>query len=293
MADQEEKIIAAPSTELWFTEATPESGFKYSLRIDDVLHREQTPYQRLEVFETSDFGRALVLDGFVNVSQRDNFFYHEVMAHPALFIHDAPKRVLIIGGGDCGVLREVLRHDGVEHVDMIEIDERVVEVSKIYFPELTEANDDPRGHIRFVDGIKWVAETEPGFYDVIVVDSTDPVGPAAELFSEEFYANCFRALGDGGMVVVQSESPIFHLNILKSIHGKLRRAGFQQSHAMLYPTVVYGGGTWSSTIARKNGSLKDFREEDARGRNFPTRYYNEEVHRGLMATPEYMKDVEG
>ncbi|WP_449220012.1 polyamine aminopropyltransferase [Tistrella mobilis] len=287
-----EKIIAAADSELWFTERMAGTGFQYSLQIAEVLHAERTPFQRLEVFRTTGFGTAMVLDGFVNVSDKDEFFYHEVMAHPALFIHERPRRVLIIGGGDCGVLREVLRHPAIDHVDMVEIDERVVRVSEKFFPELTASNNDPRASIRFEDGVAWVRNAAPGSYDVIIVDSTDPVGPAEGLFGAAFYADCHRILTDGGMVVVQSESPLFHQGRLKEIHRCLRGAGFVDSHPMTYPTVIYGGGTWSSSIARKGRQLNDgVRWDDIETRPFPTRYYNRGVHVSLMTLSGYLAPV--
>ena len=135
------------------------------------------------------------------VSTRDNFFYHEMISHPALYTHPNPKRVWIIGGGDCGTLREVLKHPSVEHAVQIDIDERVTRLAEIYFPELCESNDDPRAELKFIDGIKWVKEAAPDSVDMIIVDSTDPVGPAEGLFSDEFYRDCFNCLSENGMIV--------------------------------------------------------------------------------------------
>ena len=287
-----ERITAAAESELWFTERMAGTGFQYSLQVAEVLHAEVTPFQRLEVFRTTGFGTAMVLDGFVNVSDKDEFFYHEVMAHPALFIHARPRRVLIIGGGDCGVLREVLRHGDIDHVDMVEIDERVVRVSERFFPALTASNSDPRAAIRFEDGVAWVRDAADASYDVIIVDSTDPVGPAEGLFGAAFYADCHRILTDGGLVVVQSESPLFHQGRLAEIHRCLRGAGFADSHPMTYPTVIYGGGTWSSSIARKGRRLSDgVRWDDIDNRPFATRYYDRGIHTGLMSLPGYLAPV--
>jgi len=136
----------------WFTELCDEAGSAFSLRIRAKLHEEQTPFQKIEIYETTDFGNLMVIDGFIMLSSRDNFLYHEMMSHPVLFTHPAPKRVLIIGGGDCGTLREVLRHPDVETVEQVDIDERVTRLSEIHFPELCEANDDPRAHLHFADG---------------------------------------------------------------------------------------------------------------------------------------------
>jgi len=162
----------------WFTEICPESGSAFSLKLKEKLHEEQTPFQHIEIYETEHFGTLMVIDGFIMLSDYDNFFYHEMMSHPALFTHPGPEQVLIIGGGDCGTLREVLRHPEVKRVVQVEIDERVTRLAERYFPELCEANDDPRAELRFADGIQWVKEAPPGSIDLIIVDSTDPIGPA-------------------------------------------------------------------------------------------------------------------
>ncbi|MGD8827221.1 MAG: polyamine aminopropyltransferase, partial [Gammaproteobacteria bacterium] len=197
----------------WFTEPVPEAGLAMSLKVTDKLHEEQSDFQRIEIYETEGFGTLMVIDGFVMLTDRDNFVYHEMMSHPALFTHERPRRVAVIGGGDCGTLREVLRHPEVEEAWQVEIDERVTRLAEKFFPELCDSNNDPRARLLFDDGIKWVADAEPGSLDVIIVDSTDPIGPAEGLFNEAFYRSCHRALGEGGILVQQSESPLLHLNL--------------------------------------------------------------------------------
>ena len=165
----------------WFTEQVPMADTAFSLKIKQKLHEEHSEFQHLEIYETETFGNLMVIDGCTMVSTRDNFFYHEMMSHPALFTHPSPKRVWIIGGGDCGTLKEVLKHASVEQAVQIDIDERVTRLAEIYFPELCESNDDPRAELKFIDGIKWVKEAAPDSVDMIIVDSTDPVGPAEGL----------------------------------------------------------------------------------------------------------------
>jgi len=272
----------------WYTEQWAEQGSAISLKITKKLHDEQSQYQRIEIFETETFGKLMTLDGLVMVTDRDNFVYHEMMSHPALFTHDNPERVLIIGGGDCGTLREVLKHPGVQAAEQVELDERVTRVAEQFFPDLCENNGDPRARLVFADGIRWVADAKPDSYDVIIVDSTDPVGPAAGLFSREFYQNCHRALGHGGIVVGQSESPLFHPDLIVSMHQSMRAAGFDDTATRQFHQVTYPSGWWSCTMARKGGKLGSFREKEASQRKFETRYYNSAIHRAAGALPEFL-----
>lgn len=290
-------ILGAESNRLsklgedWFTEIAEEAGSALSLRLGAAgrIHEEQTPYQHIEVYETEHFGRLLTIDGFVMLSDRDNFIYHEMMAHPALYTHPKPRRVLIIGGGDCGTLREVLRHPEVEEVRQVEIDERVTRVAERFFPRLCEANADPRARLEFGDGIRFVKEAPAASVDVIIVDSTDPIGPAEGLFARPFYADCLRALGEHGILVGQSESPLLHMELLRSMHGALRGAGFHDVLTLHFPQPVYPSGWWSATMACKDMPLSGYREDDAREKPFETRYYNAGIHAAGMAAPEFFR----
>ena len=271
----------------WFTEYCDESGSAFSLRIKEKLHGEQSRYQKIEIYDTTDFGRLMVIDGFIMLSGRDNFLYHEMMSHPVLYTHHAPRRVAIIGGGDCGTLREVLRHPEVESVTQIEIDERVTRLAEIYFPELCENNTDPRAELIFVDGSEWMQQAETGSLEVIIVDSTEPIGPGKALFSEVFYRDCHRVLGDSGLLVQQSESPLIHMKILQQMHQALLAAGFEHRKSLFFPQSVYPSGWWSATLARKGAEIEGFREADAQGRPFTTCYYNSDIHRAAFAVPEF------
>jgi spermidine synthase len=271
----------------WFTEIAGESGVAFSLKSSGKLHEEQTPYQKIEVYGTSHFGNLLVIDGCVMLSQRDNFLYHEMMSHPALFSHPEPRDVLIIGGGDCGTLQEVLRHDSVRSATQVEIDERVTRVSERWFPELCAANDDPRARLVFDDGIRWVKDSAPGSLDVIIVDSTDPVGPAEGLFRKPFYEDCLACLRPDGILVQQSESPLLHMSIIRSMRREMRGAGFESLLTINFPQCVYPSGWWSATLAGKRNPLTELREQDIAGKLFPTQYYNLAIHRAVMAQPEF------
>lgn len=275
----------------WYSEIHGAQGSAFSLKIKEKLHDEQTPFQRIEIYETEGFGTLMTIDGLVMVTDRENFLYHEMMSHPALFTHPNPKQVLIIGGGDCGTLREVLKHKSVEGAWQVEIDERVTRVAEKYFPELCESNGDPRAHLHFEDGIKWVAEAADATYDVIIVDSTDPVGPAEGLFNEAFYRNVWRVLKPNGILVGQSESPLYHLDLIQSIHQALRNVGFLDVLTLNFPQPGYPSGWWSATMAGKDTTLANFREEAAANKPFKTRYYNAAIHRAAMAAPELLREA--
>ena len=276
----------------WFTEAHAASGSSIGFRTERLLCAEKTRFQNIEIYETTDWGNLMVIDGCIMLTGRDNFLYHEMMSHPALFTHARPKRVVIVGGGDCGTLREVLRHERVEHAVQVEIDERVTRLAEKYFPELCEANSDPRTQLLFDDGIKYMADSAPESLDVVIVDSTDPVGPAEGLFNAAFYASCFRALRKGGILVQQSESPIAHLDLIESMRAEMRKAGFESVHTLPFPQPCYPTGWWSCTMARKGAKLDEFRERDASAKDFPTRYYNAAIHRAALAVPEFMRGID-
>jgi len=276
----------------WFTEAYPANGAALSMEIKAKLHEEQTPFQRIEIYDTTGFGKLMVIDGCTMVSSRENFLYHEMMTHPVLFTHPNPRRVWIIGGGDCGSLREVLKHPGIESAIQIEIDERVTRLAERYFPELCESNSDPRAQLLFIDGIQWVKDAPTGSVDVIIVDSTDPVGPAEGLFNQAFYEQCLRCLSEGGILIQQSESPLFHLPLMEAMHRTMRGAGFTSTRTLFFPQFIYPSGWWSGTMASK-GDLTGFRREAAESKGFSTSYYNVDVHQAAFAQPNFFKDLMG
>src|SRR6478752_7693347 len=275
----------------WFTEEHEHSGSSIGFRVKEKLHAEKTPFQTIEIYDSTDWGKLMVIDGCMMVTTRDNFFYHEMMAHPALFTHPRAKRVVIIGGGDCGTLREVLKHEEVESAIQVEIDERVTRLAEKYFPELCESNSDPRAQLLFIDGIKWMAECEEETLDVIIVDSTDPIGPAEGLFNEAFYESCLKALKSGGILVQQSESPLAHLPLLKSMRRAMKNAGFQALRTLTFPQPCYPTGWWSATLARKGVDLEDFRERGAEMKQFETKYYNVDMHKAALAMPEFLREA--
>ena len=277
----------------WFDERFAQSGSSVGFRVTEKLHEEQSPFQKLEIWETTDWGKLMVIDGCIMLTSRDNFLYHEMMSHPALFTHSNPKQVVIIGGGDCGTLREVLKHKEVEHAVQVDIDERVTRLAEHYFPELCESNSDPRADLRFDDGVAYMRNAEAESVDVVIVDSTDPVGPAEGLFNEAFYQSCLRALRPGGILVQQSESPLIHSGLIKAMRHHMKAAGFGTVRTLPFPQPCYPTGWWSCTLARKNGELTSFRERGAATKHFETRYYNVDIHRAALVMPEFMKQELG
>lgn len=272
----------------WFSEADDKTGTGFSLKLGEKLHDEQSDYQRIEIYATETFGKLMVIDGCTMVSTRDNFLYHEMMSHAALFTHPDPKRVVIIGGGDCGTLREVLKHPGVEHALQVEIDERVTRLAEEHFPELCESNNDPRAELYFGDGIAWMRDAAAGSVDVVIVDSTDPIGPAEGLFNRAFYADVHRALGENGLLVQQSESPFLHLSIVKAMHDEMRAAGFVDTRLLNFPQPLYPSGWWSSTHALKDAKQSP-RYSAVDEKALQTQYYTAEVHQASLALPPFVR----
>ena len=245
--------MAETSFTKWFDEAFGDEGTKFGVAIKEKCHEEQTPYQKLEIYKTETFGNLMVLDGCFMVTTRDNFLYHEMMSHPVLFTHPAPKRVVVVGGGDCGTLREVLKHSSVEEACQVEIDERVTRLSEEYFPELCESNNDPRAKFYFEDAAAWIKNQPDASIDVLIIDSTDPIGPAEQLFGPAFLAEAYRTLSKDGIIVQQSESPLLHADtIIADLEAKLTGAGFKHPQQVLFPQPSYPSGWWSATMAQKS-----------------------------------------
>ena len=277
----------------WHYENFEPTGSAIGYRITGKLDEVQSPFQKIEIYGTTDWGNLMLIDGAVMLTARDNFLYHEMMAHPALFTHPDPRRVVIIGGGDCGTLREVLRHPGVEQVVQCDIDEQVTRMAEKWFPELCESNADPRARLLFDDGVAYMRDCEPGSVDLVIVDSTDPVGPAEGLFNKAFHESCFRAVKDDGILVQQSESPLALLPLIREMRGEMAKAGFARFATLPFPQPCYPTGWWSCTLARKPGAGDGFafREQDAHAKAFPTRYYSADVHRGALATPPFVAEA--
>lgn len=274
--------------DFWFTELhTP--NFNIRVRVKETLEVRRTTYQDLAIIDTFDFGRMLVLDGIIQTTEADEFIYHEMIAHVPLFSHPKPERVLVIGGGDGGVVREVLRHKAVRQVDHVEIDEAVTAACRRWLPSISGALDDPRVKQHFTDGVEFVrlaAGEKGGHYDVIIVDSTDPLGPAVGLFGPVFYGNARKALRPGGILNVQSESPWFtRPAMLRSFHGIRRSFPTARLYTAHVPT--YSTYTWSFTIGSDAGDPAQATVPDPLP--FETEYYTPQVHRAAFVLPAFLE----
>ncbi len=273
--------------ENWYTEKhTPTRGLTF--RIEEHLYRESSPYQTIEILKTIDFGTVMLLDGVVMVTEKDEFAYHEMLTQPTIFTHPKPERVLIIGGGDGGTLKQVLRHPEVDKATVVEIDEMVPRVAKLHFPLLAEAFKDPRAEVVFEDGIEYLKNRKDEF-DVILIDSTDPVGVAEGLFHRDFYQNCHHALKADGILTIQSESPwIPHLQpVIQRTHKDLKSLF---AHVMPYTAAIqtYQAGFWLFQMAsKKHHPLK----VKLRHRQMDFRYYTRELHQGCFALPQFVQDI--
>jgi spermidine synthase len=260
---------------------TPTSGIFFVPR--RRLLTAKTRFQQMEIYETDSFGRVLLLDGLVQTTERDEFFYHEMLVHPAMTAHPKPDDVLIIGGGDGGALREVLRHR-VRRATLVEIDESVITACRRYFPGLASSFDDPRASVRIADGNDFIGESTDGF-DVILVDSSDPVGPSAILHQRRFFASLKTRLKPGGVIAAQAGSVVFHLDHLKRKAAFLKKL-FRASAYYLGPVPTYPGGLWCyAFLSDRIDPLKPLRKDPPRG----LRYYNKDVHRAAFASPELLR----
>lgn len=263
-----------------------------SIDIDRQLYCAQSKFQRIDVFETPDFGRILALDGILMLTERDEFIYHEMVTHVPMAVHPAARNVLIIGGGDGGAVRELCRYDTVEHIDLVEIDEAVVEVCRQYFPDVSCSLSDARVTVRFEDGLKFVRRCSEA-YDVIIVDSTDPFGPGEGLFTKEFYGNCFKALKEDGILVNQHENPFYpdDAAAVRRIHKQIvlsfPLSRLYQAHIPTYPS-----GHWLFGFSsKKYHPVQHLDAERWNARGIGTRYYNTNLHRAAFALPTYVEDL--
>jgi len=268
--------------ELWYTEKQTKA-YGITAKVRETLYTVQTPYQHLAVIDTEEFGRMLVLDGMVQTTVRDEFVYHEMIAHPALVAHPDPKRVAVIGGGDGGVVREVLKHSAVEQVTLVEIDQEVIEASRRYLPEIAAGLADPRVEILVTDGIQHVRDTRAA-YDIVLVDSTEPVGAAVGLFSESFYRNIYQSLKDDGMMVAQTESPLFNAELITQSYRGIERA-FPVTKLYLASIPTYPSGLWSFTLGSKRACPLAVERSDIP--DLDTEYYNDAVHYGAFQLPNF------
>ncbi len=277
--------------ELWFTE-NHTKNVRFSIKVDKQLCSMQSDFQRIDVFTSEEFGRFLTLDGYMMLTEKDEFIYHEMMVHVPMSVHPNVKNVLVIGAGDGGVVRELTKYDEIERIDMVEIDKMVVDVCREYLPFTACKLDDKRVNIFYQDGLKFVRNKE-NEYDLIIVDSTDPFGPGEGLFTKEFYGNCFRALKEDGIVVNQHESPYYSDDALamqrahKRIVQSFDISRVYQAHIPTYPS-----GHWLFGFSsKKYHPVKDIDEERWNSLGIQTKYYNTNLHKGAFYLPNYVENL--
>ncbi len=269
-------------------ERNEENAYSVRYDIENVLYSKKSQFQKVEVVETKGHGRMLLNDDLVMISERDEFVYHDMIVHPALFTHPNPRRVLIIGGGDGGTAREVLRHSSVEKCDMVEIDELVIEACREFLPVTAVAMSTPKPRFSLFidDGVKFVRETK-NTYDVVIVDSTDPIGPATPLFGRDFYRDVFARLAEDGLVVSQGESPYYNAKMQASmvqILGEL----FPIVRYLNFTNLTYPGGLWSFSFASKRWHpIRDFSADRVRGSNLKFRYYTPDIQSAAFSLPAF------
>ncbi len=268
-----------------FFERDPYAPIRHAYAIKEVLYYKKSKYQEILVVDTEDFGKLLILDGVVQLDERFEFTYHEFLAHVPLFAHQNPRSVLIIGGGDGGTLREVLKHKCVERVVLVDIDEEVIKVSKRFFPTLSSGFSDSRVIVLNEDGYEFVKKCEAEF-DVVIVDSTDPVGFAHALITEDFFRYVFRALKEDGIYVGQTESLYYHLELLKKVQKSLREV-FPITDLYAWVVPIYAGYWWSFSV----GSKKFNPREVKRKVDVNTKFYSEELHKHCFLPKNFYKKI--
>lgn len=273
--------------ELWYTEKQTDN-LGLSCKIKESLHTEQTAFQHLAIIDTIQYGKMLTLDGLVMTTEKDEFVYHEMISHVALNTHPNPEKVLVIGGGDGGAIREIVKNSKVKKAVLVEIDERVIKTSSEYLPSISCAlSGNPKVEVIVEDGIKFVYEHHDEF-DVILIDSTDPIGPATGLFSREFYQKVSECLKKDGIMVAQSESPFLHQDLIKEMYRCISGI-FPITKLFTVPIPTYPSGYWSFTMGSKR-----YDPEKIEDKNIPvldTKYYCAEVHKGAFKLPRFVRDL--
>lgn len=273
--------------ELWYTEKQTQN-YGITAKIENTIHTEQSEFQRIDLIETNQWGKMLVLDGMVMTTDKDEFVYHEMITHLAMNTHPNPKTVVVVGGGDGGAIREILKYPSVEKAVLAEIDGRVIEVSKQYLPEIAGKLDDPRVDIQVVDGIKYIQENK-GMFDVILVDSTEPIGPAEGLFAREFYQSIYEALKEDGIMVAQSESPFFNADLITRVYKDISSI-FPITRYYTGSIPTYPSGLWSWTMGSKKHDPLEVNEAELIEPE-GTKYYHKGLHKSVFNVPKFVQEL--
>ena len=281
--------MPTPPFEKYAQEVNQKNHFAVQFEITETLFSGVSDFQKVEIVDTKGHGRMLLNDDLVMLSERDEFAYHDMITHVPLFVHPNPEKVLVIGGGDGGTAREVLRHPAVKKCVMVEIDEMVVEASREFLPVTSGELNNPRLELLIQDGVKYMKESTETF-DVIIIDSTDPIGPATPLFGEEFYRDVAARLSDNGVVVAQGESPWYETTMQKKLLTVVKDI-FPVRSYYNFSNLTYPGGLWSFMYASKGlHPLKDFDAPKVAASGLKFRYYNEGIHQAAFSLPQFMKD---
>lgn len=279
--------------DLWYSEYHS-NEVKLSLNISKYLHEEETPFQKIAFMHNETYGTFFTLDGYIMLTQRDEFVYHDMITHPAMATNPEIKNVLIIGGGDGGSARELSRYSHIERIDMVEIDERVVRLCQDFLPQTSKVLDkDPRVRLYFEDGLAFAKNAKDGQYDLILVDSTDPIGPSEGLFSYEFYKNCFRILNENGILINQHESAFYEdvRSEMVRAHQKIKKI-FPIAKVYGFNIPTYASGYWYFGFASKKfDPINDQQKEKWESFGLKTKYYNSALHSGCFALPSYVRDI--
>jgi len=277
--------------QLWYTEDHSKEA-KFSIKVEQQLYSGKSDFQRIDVFQSNEFGKFFTLDGLVMITEKDEFIYHDMIVHVPMATNPNIKNVLVIGAGDGGTVRELVRYDSIKKIDMVEIDKLVVDVCREYFPNSTSGLDDERVSLYFQDGLKFVSEKE-NEYDLIIVDSTDPIGPGEGLFTREFYSNCHRALTKDGILVNQHESPFYeeYAKAMQRAHKRIHEF-FPVAKVYQVHIPTYASGHWLFGFASKSfDPVRDLNDEKWNALGLETGYYNTEIHKAAFALPNYVKKL--
>ena len=280
--------------ENWFEEKSYHQQIAFKVKVKELLHEEQSKWQKIEVLETHALGKLLLLDGKTMVSELDEFVYHEVLGHIPNMINGEAKKALIVGGGDGGIVREMVRHPNLEQIDLVEIDERVVEVSKKYFPDCTSGLSDSRVNVHYKDGIKFI-EDHKNEYDIVIIDSTDPEGFAEGLFSKNFYQKVYESLNETGIMMNQTENPFLDEYNIADIYTNMKSA-FPIVSALTAPMIIYPGVFWTFGFASKKFNINDISEakkEWLKNSSHKLKWYNPEWHLGSNQLANFVKEKLG
>lgn len=273
-----------------FTEKYPEAKASFSMEISRVLYSEKSPFQKIEILESSFFGKILVIDNCIMLTEKDEFIYHEMITHVPLHVHPHPAKILVIGGGDGGTIREIVKHQDVDQVVLVDIDKVVSEVCLKYLPKVSSKLLSDKVTCLFQDGVNYVKESDQKF-DIIIIDSTDPIGVGEGLFTREFYADCYCILADDGLLINQAESPFYTRKWLLQLSQKLRQV-FSQTLFYQANIPTYPSGYWLFGFASKRyHPIRDFNQQKYDKQRLSLKYYNQEIHAASFVLPNFVRDI--